>query len=111
MNEDYNNAIEYATSLDAPACRDFLIMWQEGDWEGIEKEFSDFEISTRLRYANTDPIPMSEVPQKTLVLCNQGMTGVCLRYFDGDNAYDEHENFDDSDLPFYGWWPIPEEIQ
>lgn len=42
------DAIDYAVNQTIDAST-FLTLWQEGDWEAIEKEFPDFKISDELR--------------------------------------------------------------
>jgi hypothetical protein len=43
----FNSAINFALdeSEDASSAMCFLSMWREGDWEGISKEFPDFDMS------------------------------------------------------------------
>lgn len=47
-------------------------------------------------------------PQGELVIVLQEMTGFCLREFHGDAGYDEHNNYDDSELENYCWASLKE---
>lgn len=42
----FNAAINYAIDEAKEHGTLFLSMWREGDWDGIRKEFPDFDLST-----------------------------------------------------------------
>jgi len=50
MRQDFNDAIDFAILDDEPAA--FLTAWREGDWEGLRKEWPEFEISEVLDNAS-----------------------------------------------------------
>lgn len=44
--KEFNRAIDYAIDDGRTEGLTFLAMWREGDWDGIRKEFPDFDVST-----------------------------------------------------------------
>ena len=51
---------------------------------------------------------VEDAPEGELLLVFQQMTGFCLREKRGGDWYDEHENFDDSELEITHWMNLPE---
>lgn len=42
----YNEAINFAVDYAKDTAAVFLNMWREGDWDGIKKEYPDFDLTS-----------------------------------------------------------------
>jgi len=56
MQQDYNDAIEFTLKLGGIDGTAFLEVWNEGDWECIERDFPEFKISDALRHPKPEVI-------------------------------------------------------